>query len=286
MNKLLFHVGMGKTGSTAIQWFLARNARKLLRSNIFYPKDREFLVSGAHHPIASLLTETVANGKLTPQHKERIDALLSQYADSGCTTLLLSTEFASRKCPLAIKTLFRDFDVTIIFYLRPQEDFLDSVVNQQVKAYRTRSTSLEVTEEHMSMASYLPLLDAWAKVVGPERVIVRRLGQKNLVGGSLFQDVYSLLGCDVPYAKRDFVEPAATINKSLSKESIEILASMNKYALTLDEHQKLVLYMQKCGEGATTRLLDDEQRQRIRAAFEEENLVIAKKYLGGAGSLF
>lgn len=286
LDKLLFHVGMGKTGSSSIQWFLTRNAHKLARSKIFYPKGREFLVSGAHHPVAALFTESVAQGELTSEQRQRITALLDQYRKSGCSTLLLSTEFASRKCAKALSILFPDFEPTIIFYLRPQEDFIDSVINQQVKTYKTRLTSLDVTDSHMSMASYLPLLDAWADVVGTENLTVRRLNQKYLVGGSLFRDIYSLTGCELPFDKREFIEPPGAINKSLSRESIEVLVSINKYPLIPEDHQRLVLYMQKFGDLGSTKLLGKEQRQQIHDAFKEENKKIARKYLLGAESLF
>ena len=43
MNKLILHIGHGKTGSSYIQSFLANNILKLKENGIKYPKPRDLL---------------------------------------------------------------------------------------------------------------------------------------------------------------------------------------------------------------------------------------------------
>lgn len=51
--KLIIHVGPHKTATTSIQYVLRKNAEKLLRGGISYPRSPHF--SGAHHHVPSLL---------------------------------------------------------------------------------------------------------------------------------------------------------------------------------------------------------------------------------------
>jgi hypothetical protein len=65
--KVIFHIGLEKTGTTSFQRFCTRNARRLLKHNVLYPKRSSAFHALNHTPLtASYL------------HSENPDDLLSQ----------------------------------------------------------------------------------------------------------------------------------------------------------------------------------------------------------------
>ena len=84
--RVILHIGVHKTGTSAIQYALYQNADKLLEQGIFYqaaPKYRN------HHPLAWYFDTRNSN---IARGKESLYALLGGASKSGAHTALISSE--------------------------------------------------------------------------------------------------------------------------------------------------------------------------------------------------
>lgn len=111
---LYFHVGTNKTGTSAIQKFLAKVSHKLTDQNCIYPscfRDSEF--NTAHHKLSQLL-------KVNRFDKTCADALKQEILESKCENVILSSEdFHTIKDTDDFEPLFNCFEkINIIIYIR------------------------------------------------------------------------------------------------------------------------------------------------------------------------
>jgi len=92
---LILHVGPNKTGSSAIQHWLAANVEKIETCGIFYPASEraEDQLGGNGHDLVNLLLKPSS----APEMYEALERLLANYsslaAQKRCHTVLLSSEF-------------------------------------------------------------------------------------------------------------------------------------------------------------------------------------------------
>jgi len=135
MTRLILHIGLPKTGSSAIQLFLASHRSLLETNGIFYQspevQSSVEIISGNATDLLDLL-----------RHKRFIDAerfLLAHVAADGLS--LLSAENLSRATAeewAALKVLCRETGIEIeriIFFIRDVEPFLISAYDQLVKRH-------------------------------------------------------------------------------------------------------------------------------------------------------
>lgn len=89
MRLLYIHIGMHKTGTTSIQWYLSRHARRLKGYGFHVPKvgriSREF---AGHHNVAWLLL----GDRRAQARRGDLDALLSELDGSRATRAIISSE--------------------------------------------------------------------------------------------------------------------------------------------------------------------------------------------------
>jgi hypothetical protein len=137
MERVILHAGQPKTGTSAIQMFLAANREPLARAGYFYP------ATGAHDKgNHGKLIRGIIGQPVPPRLVDRHERLKEEIANNKPHTLIVSAEFLAgcyRKpeqrtrimeyfCPLAP-------DICVIMYIRPDSDFLSSAYAQRVKTF-------------------------------------------------------------------------------------------------------------------------------------------------------
>src|SRR5450631_2837417 len=100
MKTLVFHIGIPKTGSSAIQVFLARNRPALLREGVDYLNSGEFhmgvagkISSGNGAFLARCLLPEGARAKIVPGESHLTEALEAIKASDAHTGLISSEMF-------------------------------------------------------------------------------------------------------------------------------------------------------------------------------------------------
>jgi hypothetical protein len=136
--KIIVHIGMAKTGSTAIQYALFEARERLRALGIAYAAtDRERDVDERHLKHGHLCA-VAWKGQAGDIERARAD-VLAQLAEPGVHTLVISSEGLSgpgRRAAEFFKPLAAMHDVHAVCYLRRQDLFIESYFNQIVKRDR------------------------------------------------------------------------------------------------------------------------------------------------------
>lgn len=129
--RVFLHIGVWKTGSTAIQAFLRENTPALHRAGIVAPMMRggqnlAYLANGDDAQLAAVLDQIWAHAAAATAH-----------------TLILSSEHfwplpSAAQNRLAAALTARGAEVSVLVYLRPQADLWRSLLAQQAKTFRVR----------------------------------------------------------------------------------------------------------------------------------------------------
>ncbi len=198
---LLLHIGMPKTGSTALQRILAHNREQLRQQQkTLYPEcgvpayQHAALVKSIVMPLFDWVNFNKHIDLFEPA--DYINYVLKQCRDKRCQKVILSSEYfwASpamqsgdiyhrpddenfayiREVVKACRKLFSVFSkTTVAVYLRRQDDWIDSFFNQQIKDGFSIPTQEELLCEAKNYLLYQKNLDIWAEAFGRENLVVR-----------------------------------------------------------------------------------------------------------------
>jgi hypothetical protein len=303
MKKTVYiHTGSHKTGTTAIQTFLSENRKKLKKDGYLYP-DHCF----AHHDMAREFRTLSA-----PEIRKNPGLATNKYIDeinrSGLDKILLSSEgfeLLTKEQIISLKEFLPpEFHVKTIFYVRRQDEKIESSYNRSVKNPKARSCEsfsefiIRKTAESgfgdslkpdtiSSPLDYFSHLQRWSEVFGRENIMVRCYEEEQFPKG-IYHDFLETIGLTLDDR---YVIPENRINESLSWDLIEILRICNtQFKEDIDFHTFLLENFIKINSGNRKKkqhLLSPQQRRDIIAFFEESNAKVAREYLGRSdGRLF
>jgi hypothetical protein len=148
MSNLILHVGLHKTGTSAIQAFANSNRELLLAKGLFYPEYEDVLntKAHAHHELA----HSLAGHEKSRLSKKQLATLVEKWKrKSGQTKshILISSEAFSRHVDLLqngtwlqkrkaylnrVADIFSDFRIKVIIILRRQDDYIRSLYQEEV----------------------------------------------------------------------------------------------------------------------------------------------------------
>lgn len=303
MATVYLHIGMPKTGTTAIQNFLCNNREVLNHYGACYPKlgskyYRTSKVRNAHFLVAAPAGAEQACSYDAPgeEYLPTLDqiAALGQQFDK----IILSDEAVWRirgQQPEFWENLRRDLadrglELRVIVYLRRQDHFAESVYRQKVK---TAYTDLDFHSylkrlNEIYALDYLPCIEMLEKTLGKDALVIR-VYEKEQYHGNLFADFLGVMG--IPLGG-DFDTSNSEYNISLSGPRLELQRILN----TLPENPVMtrLLYdsmyaIQKTSDISTGRdsLFEPGEHTEFLARFEESNRRIAEEHLGRTdGALF
>jgi hypothetical protein len=192
MDKIIFHIGLHKTGSTALQQFFWENKEELAKIGIIYPKIGVDYF--AHQNLAYDLNQD-----------SRFNASLGTFVEltSFCNkikqgTVVISSEnfeFCNTNTVQKISQAFHTDQIEVVVYLRRQDQFLQSEYTQQVKHGYCRLEFEDFLDQniHAERVHYLRYLNKWIEVLGQKSVKVRIFEKPRLVNQNIIHDFLSLL---------------------------------------------------------------------------------------------
>lgn len=286
--KVIFHIGMPKTGSSAIQHVLAANVHVLSELGVHVP-----------HP------ETLArSGKPTAGNAERLRDLIresdseSEAADAARTWLaasvapegltLLSSEFLStlsEKETEILAAVTHEFaDATIVLVVRDIYDHAFSVWTHQSKDGRESSSFTEFCG-----SNYIhPPPSRTGTPIEPLEKYNRhfddvRVGRYSNEPGALASMFFELLGSEFPAG--DIASRDIRVNPSLSLEEIELVRVLNEVDPSRRAAQRLgdgFLRQSRSGNPIPD---DPEALLALENALGESVREINERYFGGKSVL-
>lgn len=291
MRELMFHIGVPKTGSSALQVFFARNHDTLRKRGVDYFRIGDFALSAAGNISSgngSLLSRALLPagnpiGIADPDQHER--AFFDAIAASECPVGLVSSEIFADADLDAMRRLLdsvreRGVVPKAFMFARRQDQFLSSAYMQQVKRHQcTEYPEVYVRRiyRHIRYLRYNTFYRELLKSFGDGNVIVRTYEEGLAAKGGLFATVLSALGVDL----QGFNFDVRDINTSLSTKNLVMMLLLNKYQPRMNFSDSVVENEIKSGamhSGVQHQLFSDSLSAEIENYFRDENTSLAVEY--------
>lgn len=237
--RVIFHIGTPKTGSTALQVFLANQREKLMENDVAYHKlpntqsTCHWWFSNSFYEALDKYTPAKNEVKRGGTYQELIargntskEQAISEI--SNHSTLILSAE-QFFFLPQGILTRINDFfshlnaNVSIVAYVRNPLDAARSDINQKVKM------GFGTLDEYSRDPPTFPIqkaLENFSSVFGNQSINVRTYERESLIDGDIRRDfVSNFLGNpDLDFSENSSAES----NTSLSHEALIMIDQFNK----------------------------------------------------------
>ncbi len=302
--ELVLHIGSGKTGTSSIQGFLAKNRERLAELGILYPRapgrTRHVRLSLSLRSDADLVMQPgwSRQGYSSPaRFREDVDRQLrEELREAALPRVLLSDEAlygASEEKLERLRAMLARMArrPRVVVYLRRQDDHLCSRYQTVIQRGDVRRLTERLEQmSNATMYDYDATLRTWQRLVEPTEIIVRPFDRGRFVGGSLLRDF--LNAADINAAVDDF-EEVGVRNESLDAESVEFLRILNLYRVEhegaragLIDNRSLLTRLGRASTGPTL-TLGSEALDAFMARWEQSNQRVAREFLkDGSDRLF
>ncbi|TVQ85279.1 MAG: hypothetical protein EA400_16150 [Chromatiaceae bacterium] len=229
MRTLYLHIGTPKTGTTALQWFFARNAVWLASRGLDYPDIGR--VGDCHHRIgASIYPEAERPYYIRYADTETLARYGRRLAGLDGDVLISSELLWHGFVAQLLRRAWGDLDVRVIAYVRPQDHYIASRYNQEVKSLYAGSLADYLSEKVHILDYRRAFLEAWANEWGQDRIIVRPYERDQFHRGSIIDDfLHHAIGWSVSAACE---LPSDDLNPGLSPAVLRYKLAVNRLPLT------------------------------------------------------
>lgn len=188
-SRIIVHIGMHKTGTTAIQRLLASNHQLLLAAGVLHPTTG---IPTGHSNAHRGLVHAVRHGDDGPWQ-----TMADEVDRVGAPTVVISNEefsrFSRRHVAIVADRLRRYDDVRVLVYVRNEWDFMRSACRQSWRGGTYSGDFRSFLEERTQRCHYSRYLDRWADAIGPDRTTVV-LYDKVVAEPGLLDDFIGRLG--------------------------------------------------------------------------------------------
>ena len=295
--RAIVHIGMPKTGTTAIQQWLAENADALRKQGIGFERmsSTKRLPRAGHVELSFCAAEEadmlLRNGSLRRVYRvsnrdeqTRFVAKYKAQFEKGIQALgtdyvVLSSEYLGGGLRSADEIAGFDRwlgqffeDIQYVIYFRRQEDLLLSAYSQRLK--EGIAIGFDAFLAKNSLRDYATIVTRWHKAVSADRLNVRLLERDWLEDGDLIADFANVVGADLSRTSR-----TKTANESLDLAAQHLLRAVNEAMphTTTDGRKvnpakaRLRKAILKRNGTHDRRILTEEQTAIVRAANADGN---------------
>jgi hypothetical protein len=284
MNKKIFlHIGMGKTGTTTLQYGLKNNYQHLLNHGWLYPTAGRYQQEGSvHHNVAF---EIRKDPRFHPP-AGGLKSLVAEISKTPAENIIISSEVFNQETIEPLNNALSQFGpIKVVVYLRRQVYSFQSLWAQMVKTCETAASFEEWAQSREGRGNYFNYLEVWAKTFGKENIIVRPLESSQLKG-NILEDF--LLSCGFSPLEGLVLPKNRNISPGIKTlEAIRYFTKIFGVATPpLGEHysyhisRMIINYSNKTDwNDQSPRLVSKELARKIEAEYDEINSNVAKHYL-------
>lgn len=272
---VVLHIGIGKTGTSAIQHMLKVSRKQLAEAGIYYP---ETGASSAHHDLA-----VVGARALDGAQRDRLRAVLAAFEGEGYQRLVLSSEsfvFCTPSYVRSLADVLEGQDVKVLLYVRKQAELVRSAYLQKMKAGRAAYGG-DVRcffEGSRRSFDFMARVEPWVEAFG-RASIVARLYDPRREAFDVRTDFCEAAGIPTGSVSR----PDRRANPSLPEAFVPLLRRLDRLDLPAEARaalvEELLLLSPDLREGSRRRLITDELREVIEACYAESNAAFAATFL-------
>ena len=257
MHRAIIHIGIEKTGSTAIQNFLYKNEKILSTYGYYFPwrtcglisnyrlviftcnkADPNLLSMGktsyTDHPNADFtVNPDTWRTAFTDDHLKEIRKIHEKHTSS--TVVYSSEHFHSRVAHESEVQRLKDFlyqvydHVSIIVYLRRQDKLAMSQENTSIQGGAVKRFSYSDVPTESNYFNFLSLVKRWSSIFREKHITVRIFEKNRLIGNDVGQDFKAHMFSDDINAQLEN-EPLhyERSNPRLSHSALETLLEFNR----------------------------------------------------------
>ena len=274
--RIIIHAGFAKCGSSSIQAALFHNFARL--------KEEGFSLFGKGLKVARTSADLGVPLWLLEHAREKNESLAQRLSDeitSGNRVGILSAENLARPdmAPL-LAGIDQHLDVSMVFYLRPQLEWIPSAWKQWDMK---KGMSLSDFVSHCIRIRRPPFklgIETWRNVLPAAKIHVRFLIPELLIGGNPARDFFELLGL----SQDRYPIGEGPRNPSLDFSILHVL-SKNPHLFSGIHDNKLMKGLMRAlpakFQSANIQMLSREEEDRIEKSFREENLWLLNTYCSG-----
>ncbi|HAG69491.1 MAG TPA: hypothetical protein DCL38_05915 [Lachnospiraceae bacterium] len=306
MDKVIYlHIGTTKTGTSSIQNFLYLNRSFLAKKGYcfkrlpiicyeHYDRNRNGMFIGGHRRLAIIGQVPIKiRDRILEFGLKQVEKQLKHFStviltDESLWGFFQKTGYKNLK---RIKAFADDNNalLKLIVYLRPQEDWIESIYRQSIKQCKSGKNRPEWGEfishpEQWPKTDYYEGLRHLSDIVGKENIIVRIYDRKEFMGGKAENDFLQAIGLD---PSEGYVIPNEEKNTSISPNYIEIKRILNQLEGVGNITHNDLIYGQLATEACSRNLrkssretfMNAQERAMIRKLYEDGNQKIIKEYL-------
>ncbi|MCF3640928.1 hypothetical protein LXM94_13200 [Rhizobium sp. TRM95111] len=275
---IVLHLGAHKTGTTLIQDYMRLNTPLLMRNGVsFVPRRRTFDLFGFGD--AAKVTAGV----------ETLRQDVANAWDAGCRHFIISHEdmlgrpvMAGRdglypRKHQALGALAREYgedEVVIVFYLRHQDEFIESYYLQRINEGAAMSFDEWLGGIDTTKLSWRTVLDSIRDAFPKAKIEVRMFADEISGGQSRFiERFFSCFGTFDREAFEDFAFDNS-VNISLGDKGLEMALHINRVVTTKKERELVRRFLQthfSNRDYPRPVLLGPEQREALRNIYAAEN---------------
>lgn len=281
--EIYLHIGFHKTGTTAIQAFMAGNAPMLKGRRVLYPEAGR---AGNSH---ALLANSLKRANISLDAERLYAELADEAARTDCAKVVVSSEcFMENIPPEVIAQRLSKTGLTghIIVYLRRQDLWLQSLYNEVVRDPSRRYTGRisNMREVRQGMADYHKVITDWANCFGKDSIVIRILEKEQLPHG-LYRDFLDAIGVE---CHDDYWVPSrsAELNPGFSDVLILALRCLNQIPMKREMYRHMISALAEIAQDPAYiksrdySLLSTDEAGVISRKYAAGNRKLAKEYLG------
>ncbi|MBK0399009.1 hypothetical protein H0I76_07395 [Limibaculum sp. M0105] len=276
--KVFVHVGMMKTGTTAIQHMLSENREALLRNRLRFP------IAPGYRAHLDLVLYAMNDERMGAHHRQKglkdkedlrrwrtiFEDHLARELGACDESIIFSDERLASLITKPEETLrLREFlsrlsdEIKIIIYIRDQISAIESFYSTEIRAGETHPLTPIKKERYFNRFEYNKIIERWADRFGSGSIILKEFSPESLLGGDVCRDFLSILGAQ---SDRNIDFPL-NANESIGRNGIELLRHLNvhmgkgdsgikdwrggnidQFIARIDRSEKIKLPADGCGE--------------------------------------
>ena len=299
---IYLHIGSPKTGTTTLQYYLAKNAGRLYDAGFLVPEEPRkinpnniYLANYAMNENRTSRMRSICKTETRKQiisfRKRFYKALRAEIGGFNGKNVILSNEhcYQSLKYPEEIARL-KDLlsglseNVKIVLYLREQSELLCSRYSTSVKNNEAKVISRLTDFANADFYDFNKKLKLWEDVFGIENIILRIFDKSSLYEHDIISDFCKTIG--IPRFSMEEVR----LNTSLNVKQCEFMRIINSNLYNLADpnayrarHQLNRMVVDTAIESPQVSMLLSKEYQQV---FDSGNREIARRYFGYDGELF
>lgn len=281
--RIIIHAGFAKCGSASIRTALFQNFSKLQKHNIFvFDKDLKIARTAANligTPIWSLEQARKHSENLAKKLSAEIAPLLKRKPDH--LTILSAENLANPGMANLFVGIDSQCDVSVIFYLRPQLQWIPSAWKQWGLKTGASLSDFAAQCVETRKPAFRRDIESWKVTLPAANIHVRFLIPKLLAGGNPAQDFFNLLGL----SEKQYEFESEVRNPSLDVSVLHVL-SKNPHLFSDVHDNRLMLaltrVLPKEFRSTNIEMLSPEQEGRIEECFRDENRWLLNTYCSDA----